>query len=185
MRILDADYIVVGSGLAGLSAALKLSTKGRVLVVSKKDSSETNTSYAQGGIACVMSSGDSFDKHIEDTLVAGAGLCDPKVVEAIVQRAPAGIAALEAMGLQFSRGDNGDDTHYDLGKEGGHSARRLRRPRRRALAVGSVSGPRASPLRPPGRAAAGRRRPARPGVGRVPRARGREAPRRDRLKRPA
>ncbi len=78
MRIIETDYLVVGSGIAGLMSALHLSRLGRVLVVTKNDGSESNTNYAQGGIACVMTSDDSIQRHVDDTLVAGAGLCNDR-----------------------------------------------------------------------------------------------------------
>lgn len=133
MKIIDVDYVVVGSGLAGLSVALRLAERGQVLVLSKKAADDTNTSYAQGGIASVTSPEDDFEKHLQDTLEAGAGLCDPVVADEIVRRAPAAIASLEAMGLRFSQRENADHVPYDLGKEGGHSKRRV-------LHAGDVTG---------------------------------------------
>ncbi len=133
MKLIDVDYVVVGSGLAGLSVALRLAERGKVLVLSKKAADDTNTSYAQGGIASVASPEDDFETHLKDTLEAGAGLCDVTVADEIVRRAPAAIAALEAMGLQFSQRKNGTGVEYDLGKEGGHS-------RRRVLHAGDVTG---------------------------------------------
>ncbi|MFT5240031.1 MAG: L-aspartate oxidase [Candidatus Promineifilaceae bacterium] len=124
MKLIDADYVVVGSGLAGLSAALKLAERGRVLVLTKKAASATNTSYAQGGIASVTAPDDSFEQHVADTLDAGAGLCDADVATKIIEHAPVCIEALEAMGLRFSRSEAGGGL-YDLGQEGGHSARRV------------------------------------------------------------
>jgi L-aspartate oxidase len=125
MKLIDADYVVVGSGLAGLSAALKLAERGRVLVLTKKAASATNTSYAQGGIASVTAPDDSFAQHVADTLDAGAGLCDADVATKIIEHAPVCIEALEAMGLRFSRSEDGSDGPYDLGQEGGHSVRRV------------------------------------------------------------
>jgi L-aspartate oxidase len=95
MRILDCDYFIVGSGIAGLMSALHLSQHGKVLIATKKDRADSNTNYAQGGIACVMTTDDSFEEHVRDTLVAGAGLCDEKVVREIVSAGPARIAELE------------------------------------------------------------------------------------------
>ena len=124
MKTIDCDYLVVGSGIAGLTAALELSERGKVLVLTKKDASETNTSYAQGGIACVMKQDDSFEQHVADTLRAGDGLCDSRVVESIISKAPDRIADLERFGVAFTEYNDGPD-RYDLGKEGGHSKRRI------------------------------------------------------------
>jgi L-aspartate oxidase len=124
MQILDTDYLVIGGGLAGLTAALKLSAHGRVLVAVKKELTESNTSYAQGGIACVMDPDDSFARHIQDTLIAGAGLCRRDVVEAIVTAGPTCIRELEKLGIAFERREGRWD-EYDLGQEGGHSHRRV------------------------------------------------------------
>ncbi|MDA0577977.1 MAG: L-aspartate oxidase [Verrucomicrobia bacterium] len=126
MRIVDTDYLIVGSGIAGLMSALHLAPLGRVLVLAKKESGETNTSYAQGGIACVMTDEDSFEKHIADTLDAGAGLCDPDVVRSIVTAGPERVAELREFGVQFAlRANDAGVESYDLGKEGGHSKRRI------------------------------------------------------------
>ena len=124
MQILDTDYLVIGGGLAGLTAALKLSAGGRVLVVTKMALAESNSGYAQGGIACVMDPKDSFASHVADTLQAGAGLCHPDVVAAIVNAAPARVHELERMGMVFER-RAGQTDEYDLGQEGGHTHRRV------------------------------------------------------------
>ena len=124
MNILETDFLVIGSGIAGLMAAHHLSSLGRVLVATKRASEVSNSAWAQGGISCVMDPGDSFDAHIADTLDAGAGLCDPAVVRRIVEGGPAGIRELEWMGARFARRP-GDPDGYDLGIEGGHSARRV------------------------------------------------------------
>jgi len=124
MRIETCDYFVAGSGIAGLMSALHLAPHGRVLLATKKDSTESNTNYAQGGIACVMEPGDSFEQHVADTLDAGAGLCDEAVVRRIVTDAPARIAELEKLGVQFALREGGQPG-YDLGREGGHSNRRV------------------------------------------------------------
>lgn len=123
MKIVDSDYLVIGSGIAGLVSALKLCASGTVTVLTKKNRAESNTNYAQGGIACVMKSDDSFENHVRDTLDAGAGLCDEKIVRAIVSAAPDRIADLEELGLRFAEWRSGPG--YDLGKEGGHSKRRV------------------------------------------------------------
>ena len=116
------DFLVIGSGLAGLSFALKVADFGKVCVVSKAEISETNTSYAQGGIASVTYSPDTFEKHIQDTLICGDGLCDENVVRMIVNKAPSCIAQLIEWGTVF---DKTPDGHFDLGREGGHSENRV------------------------------------------------------------
>ncbi|MFC1497271.1 L-aspartate oxidase [Verrucomicrobiota bacterium] len=125
MRILDCDYFVAGSGIAGLMSALHLAPHGRVLVATKKTQADSNTNFAQGGIACVMTSDDSFEDHIRDTLEAGAGLCDEEVVRKVVSAGPERIAELEHLGLRFSERNGVRGSGYDLGKEGGHSKRRV------------------------------------------------------------
>src|SRR6185369_12612864 len=122
------DYLVLGSGIAGLSFALKVASRGRVAIVTKKDRAESNTNYAQGGIAAVTSKEDSFELHVRDTLTAGAGLCNEKVVRTIIEEGPARIAELIELGMKFSERE--DPRHHgkhelDLGKEGGHSKRRI------------------------------------------------------------
>ncbi len=122
------DYLILGSGIAGLSFALKVAPRGRVAIVTKKDRAESNTNYAQGGIAAVTSKEDSFELHVRDTLVAGAGLCKENVVHTIVEEGPARIAELMELGMKFSRRDAPDEDggkQLDLGKEGGHSKRRI------------------------------------------------------------
>jgi len=119
------DYLIIGSGIAGLSLALKAATRGSVTIVTKDRLPESNTAYAQGGIASVWSPEDSFANHIQDTLIAGAGLCHPDVVEAVVKDGPARIGELITLGTNFSRRPGGEETEYDLGLEGGHSHRRI------------------------------------------------------------
>src|ERR1041384_8033795 len=97
--------IVLGSGVAGLMFALKVAPQGRVAIITKKNRAESNTNYAQGGIAAVTSKEDSFESHVRDTLEAGAGLCDENVVRAIVQEGPARIAELIELGMKFSERD--------------------------------------------------------------------------------
>lgn len=117
------DVLVIGSGIAGLSFALKVAQRGHsVAILTKKNRAESNTNHAQGGIAVVTGEGDDFGKHVKDTLVAGDGLCDVKVVRQIVRDGPARVRELVEMGLEFSRAPSGD---YDLGREGGHSERRV------------------------------------------------------------
>jgi L-aspartate oxidase len=122
------DYLVLGSGIAGLFFALKAAPRGRVAIVTKKDRAESNTNYAQGGIAAVTSKEDSFELHVRDTLTAGAALCKESVVRQIVEEGPARIAELIELGTHFSRreapAENGG-RELDLGKEGGHSKRRI------------------------------------------------------------
>src|SRR5690554_5362927 len=84
----DIDFLVVGSGIAGLSFALKAAKHGKVLIVTKSNEDESNTKYAQGGVAAVVDKSDSFDKHIADTLNAGDGLCDKKIVDIVVKEGP-------------------------------------------------------------------------------------------------
>jgi L-aspartate oxidase len=122
------DFLVLGSGIAGLFFALKVAPRGRVAIVTKKDSAESNTNYAQGGIAAVTSKDDSFELHVRDTLAAGAGLCKENVVHTVVEEGPARIAELMELGMKFSRRDAPDEDggkQLDLGKEGGHSKRRI------------------------------------------------------------
>jgi L-aspartate oxidase len=116
------DFLVIGSGLAGLTYALKVAEAGRVAIVTKATLSETNTSYAQGGIAAVTYEPDNFNKHISDTLIAGDGLCNPRVVEMVVREAPAQIEQLVKWGADFDRQSTGK---FDLAREGGHSEHRI------------------------------------------------------------
>jgi L-aspartate oxidase len=115
------DFLVLGSGVAGLSFALKVAPAGSVAVVTKKKKGESNTNYAQGGIAAVFASDDSFEKHVADTLAAGAGLCKAEVVRQIVQAGPRLIEELAQWGMQFSTADG----RFELGREGGHSEKRV------------------------------------------------------------
>jgi L-aspartate oxidase len=122
------DYLVIGSGLAGLSYALKVADHGRVVILSKTSAPQTNTAWAQGGIAAVMSSDDSFENHIRDTMIAGAGLCHEEIVRHVVETAPARIQDLMNWGVIFDvRDDEGQkiNMQLDLSREGGHSHRRV------------------------------------------------------------
>ncbi len=115
------DFLVLGSGVAGLSFALKVAPLGKVAVVTKKKRSESNTNYAQGGIAAVFDSADSFEKHVQDTLTAGAGLCKEDIVRRIVEAGPRLIEELAGWGAQFSS----EEGRFALGREGGHSQKRV------------------------------------------------------------
>src|ERR1700759_5048991 len=117
------DFLVVGSGIAGLSFALKAAKHGKVLIVTKSNEDESNTKYAQGGVAVVVDKKeDSFEKHIEDTLIAGDGLCDKDAVEIVVKEGPARIKEIIDYGTNFDKTNEG---RYDLAKEGGHSEFRV------------------------------------------------------------
>jgi len=120
------DFVVVGSGIAGLSFALDAARHGRVCVVTKRRAHDANTAWAQGGISCVWSPEDSFEKHVADTIGAGAGLCRKDVVRTIVEEAPEAIRQLIDRGVRFDhRTDENAEDDYDLGREGGHSKRRI------------------------------------------------------------
>src|SRR5436189_2228811 len=121
----EYDFVVIGSGIAGLSFALKAARHGSVAVITKRKGSDTNTAWAQGGIACVTSDEDSFELHVRDTLEAGAGLCDQAVVRTIVTEGPERIRELAELGLQFDEREIRGHRELDLGKEGGHSKRRV------------------------------------------------------------
>lgn len=115
------DFLVIGSGVAGLTYALKVAEHGTVAIITKKTSVESNTNYAQGGIAAVMDDSDSTESHLRDTLEAGAGLCDEGVVRIVVEEGPARVRELMEVGARFSV----DQGRLHLGKEGGHSANRI------------------------------------------------------------
>ena len=119
--MIRTDVLIIGSGIAGLFAAIKISEFADVVVVTKKDKAESNTNYAQGGIASVIDQSDSFEKHINDTLVAGAGLCAYSAVELMVKEGPDRIKELMKLGTQFTKIDG----RLDLAKEGGHSMPRI------------------------------------------------------------
>src|SRR6266702_2460344 len=121
----EHDFVVIGSGIAGLGFALKAARHGSVAVITKRKGSDTNTAWAQGGIACVTSDEDSFELHVRDTLEAGAGLCDEAVVRTIVTEGPERIRELAELGLQFDEREIRGHRELDLGKEGGHSKRRV------------------------------------------------------------
>jgi L-aspartate oxidase len=121
----EYDFLVIGSGIAGLSFALQAAKHGSVGIVTKREAVESNTAWAQGGISCVTGPDDSFDLHVADTLDAGAGLCKEDVVRAIVSDGPARIAELMRLGVHFDTHQNDGKEEIDLGKEGGHSTRRI------------------------------------------------------------
>jgi L-aspartate oxidase len=116
------DFLVIGSGIAGLSFALKASETGQVLLITKSNEDESNTKYAQGGIAAVWQTEDSFEKHIADTLDAGAGLCNEKIVRMVITEGTRRVKELIELGAEFDKDKTGN---YDLAKEGGHSEARI------------------------------------------------------------
>jgi L-aspartate oxidase len=119
------DFLIIGSGISGLSLALylsKLVPDNRIMLITKEGLQDSSTFHAQGGIACVWNDNDTFEKHIQDTIIAGDGLCDEDVVRKIITRAPDRINDLIDLGVEFTKNENGD---YDLGKEGGHTERRI------------------------------------------------------------
>jgi len=120
---IETDYLVIGTGIAGLSFALEAAKSGRVAIVTKKEKTEASTNYAQGGIASVFNLDDSFELHIDDTLKSGDGLCNEKIVEMVVKNGPSMINELIEMGVNFSKQKH--DNELDLGMEGGHSRRRI------------------------------------------------------------
>ncbi|MHB1014434.1 MAG: L-aspartate oxidase [Desulfurivibrionaceae bacterium] len=120
----STDFLVIGSGISGLSFAIKAARLGSVTIITKKARVDTATNLAQGGIAAVLSPNDSFALHIEDTLRSGAGLCHEDIVRLVVETGPARIEELIRLGVQF-QSEAGDPSHLDLGKEGGHSTRRI------------------------------------------------------------
>jgi len=116
------DFLVVGSGIAGLTYALKVADHGKVYIITKADEDESNTKYAQGGIAAVMHSPDSYEKHVQDTLICGDGLCNEEVVRMVVYESTDRIKELIEWGTNFDKSSSGE---YDLGREGGHSENRI------------------------------------------------------------
>ncbi|MGD8363918.1 MAG: FAD-binding protein, partial [Desulfobacterales bacterium] len=126
---IESDFLIIGSGIAGLSFALKVAEHGSVALVTKKAVMDSNTNLAQGGIASVFSPLDSFDLHIRDTLAAGDGLCNPDVVEIVVTQGPGRIRELIALGVSFNLKTTPDTASevetFDLGQEGGHSRKRI------------------------------------------------------------
>jgi L-aspartate oxidase len=123
MQTTDSDFLVIGSGLAGMVSALQLAESGRVVLVTKRGLHDSNSDWAQGGVSCVVDPEDSPEAHIRDTLDAGCGLCSEQAVRTIVERAREGIRSLELYGVHFER--KAGSEAYDLGQEAGHSARRV------------------------------------------------------------
>jgi L-aspartate oxidase len=120
------DFVILGSGIAGLSLALKLAPHGTVAIVTKRKPTDSNTAWAQGGVAAVTSAEDSFELHVKDTLIAGTGLCDETAVRTIVEGGPDAIQNLMRLGVQFDERKLKDgQKELDLGREGGHSKRRV------------------------------------------------------------
>jgi len=132
MQTVETDFLIIGSGVAGLTSALLLASSGRVLVVTKREESLSNSAWAQGGVSCALGGDDSLSLHKEDTFVAGAGLCNAEAVDTILRGGPDAIRLLESWGMRFSRQTMDPET-YDLGIEGGHQ-------RRRVLHAGDITG---------------------------------------------
>ncbi len=116
------DFLIIGSGIAGLSYALKVAEHGKVCMITKANEDESNTKYAQGGIAAVMYSPDSYEKHILDTLIAGDGICDEEIVRMVITESTERVNELIEWGAKFDKTKSGE---YDLAKEGGHSEHRI------------------------------------------------------------
>jgi len=121
---LETEVLVIGSGIAGLSVALHAAQSARVLIVTKVDAEESNTNYAQGGVAAVLGEDDRVSLHERDTLIAGDGLCDPEAVRVLVEEGPGEVLRLIGQGVRFSR-DPSERGRLALGREGGHSRRRI------------------------------------------------------------
>ena len=119
---MNTDVLIIGSGAAGLTAALELAETRKVAVLAKGAISDGATSWAQGGIAAVLETTDTFESHVEDTMIAGAGLNNRQTVEYVVEKAPDAIRRLADLGVPF---DLGADKHWHLTREGGHSHRRI------------------------------------------------------------
>ena len=121
---IQTDYLVIGTGIAGLSFALEAAKTGSVVIVTKKEKAEGASNYAQGGIASVFDPDDSFESHVRDTLESGDGLCHKDIVNMVVENGPKRIKELISLGVRFTRQVE-DETILDLGREGGHSSRRI------------------------------------------------------------
>ncbi|MEI1279975.1 L-aspartate oxidase [Leptospira venezuelensis] len=122
MPRIKTDFLVIGSGITGLFQALKLSNVGQTVIVTKKSDYESNTNYAQGGIASVFAQGDKFEDHVKDTLESGAGLCDPEAVRVLVKEGPPLVKELLEYGVPFNLNQEGE---FDLHREGGHGTNRI------------------------------------------------------------
>lgn len=118
----QTDFLIIGSGIAGLTYALKVAAHGKVLMITKANEDESNTKYAQGGIAAVMYSPDSYEKHVQDTLICGDGLCDESVVRMVITESTERVMELAEWGANFDKTPSGD---YELAREGGHSEKRI------------------------------------------------------------
>jgi len=116
------DFLVIGSGIAGLSFALKAAEHGKVCIITKAKMDDCSTNYAQGGIAAVMYEPDNVDKHVRDTMIAGAGYCNEEIVRMVVSEAPERIRELIEMGVDF---DKKPDGKLDMAMEGGHTEHRI------------------------------------------------------------
>jgi len=121
---MDCDFLIIGSGIAGLSFALRAAQLGTVVIITKKNEVDSATNLAQGGIAAVLSNDDSVQDHIRDTLTSGAGLCNEEIVAMVVEKGPERVRELMAMGVDFVKNCH-DSSGLDLGREGGHSRRRV------------------------------------------------------------
>ena len=123
MEDFQSDFLVIGSGIAGLNFALRVADHGKVNLITKGKAGDTNTSCAQGGIAAISAQDDTYEIHAEDTFIAGAGLCHTDAVETLVHEGPERINDLIDWGVKFTREEKND--HFDLAKEGGHSRFRI------------------------------------------------------------
>ena len=121
---IKTDFLIIGSGIAGLKFALKAAEVGRVCIVTKKSVDDTSTNRAQGGIAAVIGGLDSFEAHIKDTLASGDGLCDRAVVDMVIRQGPDAVRELASLGINFTKTETGAED-LDLGREGGHSQNRI------------------------------------------------------------
>jgi len=121
----ESDFLVIGGGIAGLWFAIEAAKVGTVTILTKKSAKESSTNLAQGGIAAVSSKEDSFEDHVRDTMVAGAGLCHDDVVRRVISEGPSRIEELIQTGVKFTTLENEDKNTFDLGLEGGHSKRRI------------------------------------------------------------